>query len=162
MSKTLVLVRHAKAEFDNPYGDHERCLTAKGEHAAKSLGKRVATQVERVDLALVSSAQRTQQTYALLSERLHVAQTRVEESIYFASVADIVDMVRELPEEADCVILVGHEPTISGAGQALAEPSPAAATISFGVPTGTALMLSANATWANFANAQLTVIDHGA
>ncbi|WP_371152065.1 SixA phosphatase family protein [Buchananella felis] len=162
MSKTLLLVRHAKAEFDSPYGDHERCLTGKGEHAAKKLGKRVSAYVERVDLALVSSAQRTQQTYALMSERLTVAQARVDEAIYFAGVGDILDIVRELPEEAQCVILVGHEPTISGAGRALAEPCPAAAAIAFGVPTGTALLLSAEGTWADFAGAQLTVIEHGA
>ncbi|MDO4792238.1 MAG: phosphohistidine phosphatase SixA [Buchananella hordeovulneris] len=161
MSKTLLLVRHAKAEFDNPYGDHERELTGKGVRAAQALGKRLQGRVEHVDLALVSSATRTQQTYEQLAARLDVARVEVDEQLYFAGVGDMISLVTALPEDAECVLVVGHEPTISGAGHYLAAPCPASSAISFGVSTGTALVLTFEGRWADFGAAELSVVEHG-
>ena len=45
MPRTLILLRHAKAEHDGPSGDASRELTSRGERQARALGPLLAAEV---------------------------------------------------------------------------------------------------------------------
>ncbi|RRD45533.1 phosphohistidine phosphatase [Buchananella hordeovulneris] len=146
VSKTLILARHAEAEFD-AITDAARRLTAKGQACAIKLGFELAKRVPAVDLAIVSAAARTQETYSLAAQSLPVAAYERSADLYNASVGELLASVAELAPELDTVLFVGHEPTISGAGSVLtSQPAPADA-LAFGIPTGTALVLAMPAGW---------------
>jgi phosphohistidine phosphatase len=109
--RTLVVVRHAKAE---PYAesDHARRLTDRGRADAADAGRFLAAAGIEPTHALVSDAVRTQETWAQLRASLGAG---IEEDIspaYFsASEAAVLDAVRLLPPEAACAVFVGHNPT---------------------------------------------------
>ena len=60
---TLLLMRHAQAA-PMAATDHDRPLTAYGRRQAHEMGLQLADR--RIDLAMVSSARRTQQTLSLI------------------------------------------------------------------------------------------------
>ncbi len=70
--------------------------------------------VDRVDVAVVSPAERTQQTWALLAGPLgEVAEVRSDDRIYREWGAGLLDVVRDLPDAAGTALIVGHEPGVS-------------------------------------------------
>lgn len=146
MSKTLILARHAEAEYD-AITDTARRLTARGQACAIKLGFELARRVREIDLAIVSAAARTQETYALAAQSLAVAAFERSAELYNASVGELLASVAELAPELDTVLFVGHEPTISGAGSVLATRRAAADALAFGIPTGTALVLEMPSGW---------------
>ena len=79
--KTLVLVRHSKAGHDAPT-DLERPLTSKGRTLADKLARSLSRRIGRLDLLLVSPAERARQTALPVQDRLEPAEFRVEHEIY--------------------------------------------------------------------------------
>ena len=82
--RTLVLLRHAKA--DNPFGmaDADRPLTERGLRDARAAGRWLAQQA-LPELVLCSPARRTRQTWQAVAEQLPaqaVPQVRYEPTIY--------------------------------------------------------------------------------
>lgn len=115
MTRTLVLVRHAKTERSDPGGDHERALTERGRADATEAGRVLVEDLEVApDLVVVSTAVRARQTWAEMAE--HPALTGVEvvpdRRIYQAEPAGLLAVLRELPEERTAVVLVGHAPGV--------------------------------------------------
>ncbi len=109
--RTLVVVRHAKAE---PYAetDHARRLTDRGRADAAAAGRFLAASGISPTHALVSEATRTQETWAELRGSLGegIAED-VSPAYYAASEGDVLEGLRMLPPEAKCAVFVGHNPT---------------------------------------------------
>lgn len=113
MERTLVVVRHAKSDWDVPAGDRGRPLSARGRRQAPETGRWLARHLGQLDLAVVSVAARAQQTWELVAEQLpQPPAAREEEDAYTFSGDDLVDLVRDLPPDADRVALVGHNPAV--------------------------------------------------
>ena len=126
---TLVLMRHGEAGF--AAGDRARPLTPRGREEAASQARAIARVVGGIDVAVVSEAARTQQTLAALrSAGLAVARVWEEASLYSRGGEGLLDTLRGLDRcgiegavresadaeagfEADAVLVVGHEPTMS-------------------------------------------------
>jgi phosphohistidine phosphatase len=109
--RTLVVVRHAKAE---PYAetDHARRLTDRGRADAAAAGAFLTTVGIEPSHALVSDATRTQETWAELRGPLGEGIVEDVSPAYFsASEAEVLEAVRALPPEATCAVFVGHNPT---------------------------------------------------
>ena len=71
----LLLLRHAKSAYPAGVDDHDRPLAARGRAAAPVIGRYMADQGLVPDLAVVSTARRAQQTWALAAEALaHVSR----------------------------------------------------------------------------------------
>ena len=69
MTLRLILTRHAKSSWASPtMDDHARPLNRRGESSAKAIGAWLAAQGYVPELALVSSATRTRETWALIAE----------------------------------------------------------------------------------------------
>lgn len=108
--RTLILLRHAKAvrahEADS---DEERGLTGRGRRDAAAAGAAMAAAGLKPALALVSSAERTRQTaeHGLAEFFL---ETVFEDALYHAAPEGIWDAFSA--SDADCVVIVGHNPGI--------------------------------------------------
>jgi phosphohistidine phosphatase len=119
-ARTLVLLRHAKAE---PFGEHpdfDRKLTKNGEADADAAGSWLADQGLRPDLVLCSPAARTRQTWHGAAVALAQAapdpaapEVHYEPSLYSGGRTEVVDLLRAVPDDIDTVLVVGHNPTIS-------------------------------------------------
>lgn len=113
-TRRLVVVRHAKSEWPAGVPDRARPLGPRGRGDAPGMGRRLRALVDTVDLALVSPAARTQQTWELLVGGLGpVREVRTEDRIYQAWGEDLADIVRTVPDSVATVLLLGHEPGVS-------------------------------------------------
>ncbi|NBB16965.1 histidine phosphatase family protein [Caulobacter sp. SLTY] len=106
----LILFRHGKAERTAPGGDIARRLTDRGRRDAEIMGGVLATQGLVPDLALVSSAARTQETWEAASPAFPGARLLVRRDLYLADEAVIVDLAETLGRSAGTVMIVGHNP----------------------------------------------------
>jgi phosphohistidine phosphatase len=122
--RTLVVLRHAKADRPNGVADEDRPLTERGHADAAAAGAWLATRGYRPDLVLCSPAKRTRQTWravALAVTGPHTPEVRYEPALYHGGVAEALDLVRGAPEEAGTVLLIGHNPTVSMLSAVLAQ-----------------------------------------
>ena len=112
-SRRLVLVRHGKAE-QSADTDDERALTETGRDDAAAGGAWLAASGFVPDHALVSSARRAQETWEALSSP-HGWEVAVDVSdlLYSAEPETVLDLLREVPDGARSVIVVGHNPTMA-------------------------------------------------
>ncbi|WP_159766569.1 SixA phosphatase family protein [Streptomyces sp. HM190] len=115
--RRIVLFRHAKADWPQ-VSDHERPLADRGRMDAAVAGRKLADSGISFDLALCSTAVRTRETWKLAVHELpERPKTVYEERIYEASPGDLIALLNETPDDAQTVLLVGHNPGV----QALAE-----------------------------------------
>lgn len=147
--KTLVLVRHAKAESPGSLGDARRVLAPRGRRQAAALGPLLAGIAGPFDRALVSSALRTQETYRLLSgDSDAYPRPRVMDELYQASARQLLGILQGLDEKDRRVLVVGHEPTMSSLAWLLHDSrDEIAEQISQGIPTSTACIVEVNVPW---------------
>jgi len=110
--KTLFLLRHAKSSWkDDNLDDFERPLKKKGLGDAQLMGKLIRQREIGVDLVISSSAERARQTaqLVLMSAGLQV-EVRYDERIYEAGMRRLLTLVSRLDNQANSVMLVGHNP----------------------------------------------------
>src|SRR3954465_2963655 len=107
----LMLFRHAKSAYPAGVEDHERPLAERGRKAAPAIGRYMADQELVPDLAVVSTARRAQETWALAAQALGTEVPRRDERrIYEAGPAAILDVTRQTPSRVGTLLLVGHNP----------------------------------------------------
>lgn len=110
--RTLVVIRHAKSEWEGNPPDLERPLATRGLLQATEAGAWIARHLLSLDLVVVSPARRAQQTWALAAAELSTTPPVVTvEEVYAAD--SLLGVVRSLPADAERVALVGHEPSVS-------------------------------------------------
>ena len=116
-----MLLRHAEAARPEGVGDHDRPLSPHGRRQGAEMGKFLARQEPAPDLVLVSTAQRTQETWALVPDAArHGPGRRDEPRLYEASLEGLVELIRETPPAVDTLLLVGHNPGFEQLTQSLA------------------------------------------
>lgn len=109
----LMLFRHAKADRPTDLGDHERPLSVLGREQARKMGEYIASQQLMPDMAVVSSAKRTQETWAESQDAGKLTcPVVVEPRIYEASISDLLDVVGGFDEKHRSVMLLGHNPGV--------------------------------------------------
>ena len=140
--KTLYILRHAKSSWDNPLlADFERPLNKRGLEAAPFMGEVIYKNRFKPELFLSSPAKRAKQTAVLVREVGAIEpEIRFDERIYEASPQMLAQIVTELGEEADSVLLVGHNPGLEGlirylTGETQPMPTAALAVIDLNVET---------------------------
>ena len=117
---TLILLRHGKSDWSGGEPDDERPLAKRGRRQAAESGQWLAANIDRIDLAVVSPAERTRSTWDIVSAELDASpRVRVDERVYAASGGARLAVVRELPDDATTVVLVGHNPGLEDLVQAL-------------------------------------------
>jgi phosphohistidine phosphatase len=143
----LILMRHGQAESRAGGGDVARRLTAAGAGAVAETARQLAEAGFAPDVVLVSTAQRTRETWAAAEASFPAAEAAFETLLYNADSETILDCVEAV--EAGCVMVVGHNPGIHDAAVRLLlkDPKPAAATARLisGFPTSAAAVFRLNA-----------------
>ena len=118
--RRLVLLRHAKAASPANTPDRERPLSPRGRRAVPLVAAHLADEGIRPDLALVSPAQRTRETWDLVRSAFGEVPVRFDERIYEASTETLLALVREIEPEVGAVLLVGHNPGFGELARTLA------------------------------------------
>jgi phosphohistidine phosphatase len=119
-ARTLVLLRHAKAETPGELLDFDRRLTERGETDADAAGAWLADERIHPDLVFCSPAARTRQTWQGASIALAQArpgggapEVRYEKGLYYGGRTEVFDLLRAVPDTVRTILVVGHNPTVS-------------------------------------------------
>lgn len=143
----LILMRHARAEAAPAgAGDRERPLSPGGRADAALMARALAERGARPDLALVSSALRTRQTWEAVADQAGDVDLRLEPALYDAGADTLRRFVEANEETAGCLLVLAHNPGIHALAidyliEAAASPS-AADKLASGFPPGAACLFS--------------------
>ena len=110
--KTLLVLRHAKSDrSDSALRDHDRPLAPRGETDAPLMGGALVAIGLIPDCIVTSTAVRARETTGLVGAAMGYDGTIVEEAdIYGGSVDALLGVLRACEDEAETVLLVGHNP----------------------------------------------------
>lgn len=143
----LILMRHADAEKAAGSGrDRDRVLSARGRSEATRMGQALAARGFRPDLALVSPAARTRETWDIVHEALGDVELRHDEPLYNAGAETLRQFVEAAEDHAGCLMVVAHNPGVHLlAVEYLVESAASPAILdrmSGGFPTGAAALFA--------------------
>ena len=110
MTKTLILLRHAKSAWPDNVEDHDRPLAERGRRAAPLMARWLAENGLKPSVALVSTARRTQETWALVAPDLGKVARRDVGEIYEAPAQRILDAIHGVEPSVETLLVVGHNP----------------------------------------------------
>ena len=114
--KTILILRHGKSDWEADYGgdDHARPLADRGQKGARKMGRFLTTARAVPDRAITSSAVRARETLATAAEAGGwTGPARVSDALYEADPETVLREIQSEPDDADTVVVVGHEPTSS-------------------------------------------------
>ncbi len=112
--RTLVVVRHAKADTPADIDDVDRPLLPRGRKDAAAVGRWLLAQGIAAQLIVASPARRTVETVnAIVTALGDTVPTVIEEKVYEATLGDLLRIVRGLDDAAPVTMLVGHNPGLS-------------------------------------------------
>ncbi|MEO7627185.1 MAG: histidine phosphatase family protein [Nocardioides sp.] len=158
--RLLVVMRHATAESWGESDDLRR-LTEHGLADAAAAGAWLADLGFMPDHALVSSATRTQETWAALSGAAGWGlDPEFDDGLYSAGPDTALDLIRATPAEARSLVVIGHNPTIAYLAQMLddGEGDPAAtADMAGGYPACALTVLRFDGDWSDLDMASAAV-----
>lgn len=124
MTLRLILIRHAKSSWDDPFSDdHARVLNKRGQASAHAVGVWLAGQGYLPDLILCSDATRTMQTAEVILANLSPRPAlRSCKALYHAAPDTILDVMRK--ETAKSIAVIGHNPGIGMLANRLVAKAP--------------------------------------
>jgi phosphohistidine phosphatase len=116
MDRTLVLLRHAKADRPNGVADIDRPLTVRGHADSAAAGAWLAKQGYAPDVVLCSPSKRTRQTWHSVAVALALAAPpvlRYERELYDGGADDLLKAIQTADPAARVVLVIGHNPSVS-------------------------------------------------
>lgn len=109
--RRLMLLRHAKSAWPTGTDDHERPLAGRGRKSAPLVGNYMAEHGLVPQLAILSTARRAQETWALVAQSFAKPVARRDEPrIYEAAATAILDVIKAVEPGIATLLLVGHNP----------------------------------------------------
>lgn len=113
--RTLVLLRHAKAERPAGIADIDRPLTPRGHADAAAVGVWLAGREIQPAEVICSPAKRTRQTWHGVALALGGSgpQVRYEPMVYGGRARDLLNLIQGAADASATVLVIGHNPTIS-------------------------------------------------
>ncbi len=122
--KRLILMRHAKSDWSGSgQKDHDRPLNGRGRRNVAAVGDWLAERGLIPDAALVSSAARTQETWARLGGALARGPKTDRGELYHASPEVMLAELRAAPD-VGTLLMLGHQPGIGALARALLAEAP--------------------------------------
>lgn len=120
--RRLILMRHAKSSWADPgQRDLDRPLNKRGRRGAALVGAWLKRRGYRPKQALVSTARRTQETWAQLVAAAGAAETSYLPELYNAGPEALLAALRQAPD-VPVVLMLGHQPGVGAfAARLLAE-----------------------------------------
>jgi phosphohistidine phosphatase len=111
--KILTIVRHAKSSWkDTSLSDKKRPLNRRGERDAPMMGQRIHEHGIRPSLIVTSPATRARTTAKIVAKAINypLEFLQKEETLYLASLDEILDVVVAQDNDFNNMMLVGHNP----------------------------------------------------
>ena len=112
--KRLLLLRHAKSARPAGVLDHERPLARRGFEDSRTMGAYLRHEMLLPDLVLVSTSNRTRQTWDVVIQGLGgVPSASFEPRLYDAPAARLAKVIGETAQTVRSLMLIGHNPGIA-------------------------------------------------
>jgi phosphohistidine phosphatase len=114
--KKLLLVRHAKSGWDDPFQkDFDRPLNERGHRDAAAMAKRLLKQVDEIDLFVTSPAVRALSTAGYFAEAYDAKKKKLvqEPSLYLAEAEVFFNIISALDDDDKTVAIFSHNPGIT-------------------------------------------------
>lgn len=122
--RRLLLLRHAKSDRPAGIPDLDRPLDDRGREAAPRMGAYLASEGLHPDLALISPARRTRETWEAVAAALGAVPSEIVPTIYEAPPEALLAAIRARPDAAGTLILVGHNPGLETLADSLVAGGP--------------------------------------
>jgi phosphohistidine phosphatase len=130
----LVILRHAKSAWPDGTPDRQRPLNERGRRDAPAAGRWLRENVGRLDIVVCSPAERARQTWDLVAAELtDPPDATFDEDVYGASPSSLLTLVTALPDDAETVLLIGHNPSLQDLVELLSGQEPEMKTSSVAV-----------------------------
>ena len=166
--RRLLLMRHAKAEHETAT-DHDRRLSPRGRRDARAAGVLLGERGDVPALVMVSTSQRTRDTWAGVLAGLvdgpgggQEPEAWFDRSLYDEGPRAVVELVGAVEDTVSSVLVVGHNPTISMVAAALsdgaADPALEQAVVK-GLPTAAIACFDVPVPWRDVNAGQLRLTD---
>jgi len=159
--KTLVVMRHAKAEQSGP-SDFERQLSDRGMVDATEAGQWLAGRGVEPDQALVSAAVRAQQTWEAVNEGGGWdLEGTYEDALYEAGPESLLDLIKAVDDGIRTLVVVGHNPTVASLATLLDDgegDEEAGNEMTFGFPTSAMAVFSYDGDWDDLDEASASLV----
>ena len=108
----LYVMRHSKSSWKNKnLEDYKRPLSKKGKSEIKLVTKFLKNKKTRLDLAYVSSAKRTVQTYKKLIKKVKINKIIFSKKLYLTNPSAIFKFIKKTKSKYKNIILINHEPS---------------------------------------------------
>lgn len=113
--KRLIVVRHAKSDWQAGVSDFDRPLNKRGNRVAPKMTSVLQEMQGVPDAVICSPANRTRQTASLLLNGIVNPEKIIfKESIYEAGFYDLLTLINNDTEDnVDTLMLIGHNPGVS-------------------------------------------------
>jgi phosphohistidine phosphatase len=113
--KTVILVRHAKAEQNFLSNDFERKLTDVGKENAQLVANRFFSKGIKIDAFISSPAKRAKTTAQIFVEIYKIDKEKIifKSELYHAPLFVYYDVISQLDAAIETVILFAHNPGIT-------------------------------------------------
>lgn len=123
-TKTLIILRHGKAAPHDAYPtDHARPLVARGHAEAEFIGRHLKDHGPRPGLIVSSPVLRALTTAQVVAKHIGCPLTTDKRLITDVRPATALSAVEEAFEKHGCILIAGHNPTLSELLADLLKPS---------------------------------------
>ena len=114
--KRLTILRHGKAqESASPDDDFTRALHPKGAKELKRLKRPLKRARPAIDLIIASSAARTRDSAEVVAAEIgYDGRILLDDELYEATPSTVLHILSNIPEDAEHLLLVGHNPAAEG------------------------------------------------
>ena len=125
MTKRLILIRHAKSSWSDPFADdHARVLNERGRASAPAIGTWMADKGYVPQIVLCSDAARTRETADLILDQLPARPELVLlPQLYHAAPLTLLEVIQR--QSFDTIAMVGHNPGMGMLAGLLVRTAPA-------------------------------------
>ena len=125
MTTELILLRHAKSDWDAHGDDFNRPLNTRGHHDAPRIGQWLQQQAIKPNCILSSPARRAAQTAEAICAALDDPSISItwEPRLYLASRETLLDVISEHLTHS-CLMVIGHNPGLEQLLDCLAQEPP--------------------------------------
>lgn len=151
--KTLLLMRHGKAEQGAGLPDHDRVLAKRGIRQGELAGAWLRDQGLVPDLVICSTSVRTRQTWdAVRRGGARAEYVEFRRPVYQGGAEALIETIREDAGDSSTVLVVGHNPTMAQTTSLLSDgdgSTPAHEALGDGFVTGGIAVLRYSGDWAD-------------
>jgi phosphohistidine phosphatase len=143
--KRLFLLRHAKSSWDDAgLADRDRPLAPRGRRATEVMARHLRDEKISPALVLCSSARRTRDSLEGVGPS---GEVRIEDELYGATEAELLERLRRVPDAVESVMLIGHNPAIQELALGLASGGARLEDLERKFPTAALATLTVPGTW---------------